>query len=517
MSSETQQSGAEDTSRKLNNSIRELQTLNKLALAISSTMDLDDIVDTILQSAIELTRANQGSIMLTKDDREEIFTTLIRQGDAKEKGAAHTICMNLAGWIFRNHESLLLEDVVSDARFKGLGHLDYPIQSAIAVPIQLRGQILGVLINHNKRGEKPFRENDLRLLNIVASQSAHVLENARLLHQLKEENKYLKKEIGNRFQFSEIIGRSAEMQRVFKLLEKVIPTDARVLIQGQSGTGKELIARAIHYNGPRRNKPFMAIDCGALPENLLESELFGHVKGAFTGATETKKGLFRAADGGTLFLDEINNTSQALQTKLLRAIQESEVRPVGGTHLVQVDVRIICATSQDLSQAVKNGTFREELYFRLKVVTIHLPRLRNRKEDIPILAAHFLSKYAKAHKKALQTFDKEAMERFVHHDWPGNIRELEHAVERCVVLAEPDKKVVDPDLLPEEMREVSLTARCLSSGNIDNLPQAVESLERTLIVQALQKFDGNRTRAAQSLGLSRRGLLNKIERYGLNT
>jgi Nif-specific regulatory protein len=408
-----------------------------------------------------------------------------------------------------------VNEALKDSRFQGLKILGYPLQSVIGVPIQARGEILGVLILHNKKGEKYFTESDLHLLNIIGSQSAQVLENARRHRQLEEENIYLKREVARKYNFEEIIGLSSAMEQVFKLLEKVIPTDVRILIEGESGTGKELIARAIHYNGLRKNKKFVAIDCGALPENLLESELFGHVRGAFTGATEAKKGLFQVADGGTLFLDEINNTSTALQSKLLRAIQEGEIRPVGGTKTVDVDVRIICATSQDLSQSVKNGTFREELLFRLKVVTLKLPPLRERKEDIPILASHFLKKFSQSHQKSLQTFTKEASALLTHYAWPGNVRELEHAIERCVVLAEPERKTVDIDLLPEEITAKAEDFALPLRGDTMDLTRAVAELERNLVAQALRKFKGNRTKAAESLGLSRRGLLNKIERYGL--
>ncbi|MFQ6113379.1 MAG: sigma-54 interaction domain-containing protein [bacterium] len=502
--------------QELNKSLNELQALNQLALAISSTMDLDAIINNILKEAVKLTRASQGSILLTKDELAGKLTTLIRVGSKKEQEIVHKTCMNIAGWILSNHKPLMVNDILKDARFQGLELLGYPIQSVLGIPIQVRGKIVGVIILHNKKGGKKFTENDLRLLNIIASQSAQVLENARVHRQIKEENIYLKKEIERKYQFEEIIGRAPAMEQVFKLLEKVIPTDVRVLIEGESGTGKELIARAIHYNGPRKNNRFLAIDCGALPENLLESELFGHVKGAFTGASESKPGLFRVADGGTLFLDEIDHTSPALQIKLLRAIQEGEIRPVGGTKAMKVNVRIICATSRDLSQSVKDGTFREELLYRLKVVTLKVPPLRERKEDIPILAYHFLKNFSQTHNKSLQIFTKEASDLLTQYDWPGNVRELEHAIERCVVLAEPERKSVGVDLLPDEIVATVPKLKLSFDGKNMNLASAVEQLERKLVVEALKKFKGNRTRAAESLGLSRRGLLNKIDRYGLD-
>jgi len=496
-------------------SIRELQSLNKLALAIASTLDVDAIINIILNEVTALTGARQGTILLIKDQHEQSFTTLVRLGTSKHEIVAKQIAMTAAGWILKQRESILTNDLGEDARFKALDMSNCPLKSALAVPIQNRGNVLGVLVLHGGVEADDFTEKHLRLLNIIASQSGQVLENARLYRELEEENLHLKKEVQRTYRFEEIIGQSPAMAKVFELLEKIIPTDVRMLVEGESGTGKELIARAIHYNGPRKSKRFVAVDCGALPEQLLESELFGHVRGAFTGATESKKGLFQAADGGTLFLDEINNMSPALQAKLLRAIQESEIRPVGGTQPIKIDVRIICATSQDLSQSVKQGSFREELLFRLKVVTVKLPPLRERKEDIPLLSGQFLKKFASAMNKPLQGFSKEALQFLQQYHWPGNVRELVNTVERSVALADADAKVVDVDLLPDELRGVTQSSNQFIPAGDATLLQAVEKLERAMVVEALKKCGGNRTKAAESLGLSRRGLLNKIERYGL--
>ncbi len=498
---------------ELSQSLRELQALNKLALAISTTLDLDAIINTILNEATALTGARQGTILLMKNQNEQSFTTLVRKGASEHETVIKQIATRAAVEILKQRESLLINNLSEDARFKTMNLSNCPLASLLAVPIQNRGAVLGVLVLHSGAGG--FSEKHLRLLNIIASQSGQVLENARRFRELEEENLHLKKEVQGAYRFEEIIGQSAAMTKVFGLLEKVIPTDVRVLIEGESGTGKELVARAIHYNGPRKSKRFVAIDCGALPEQLLESELFGHVKGAFTGASESKKGLFQAADGGTLFLDEINNMSPALQAKLLRAIQESEIRPVGGTQPIKIDVRIICATSQDLSQSVKQGSFREELLFRLKVVTVKLPPLRERKEDIPLLSVQFLKKSASAMNKSLQGFSKEALQLLQRYHWPGNVRELVNVVERCAALADAEARMVDATLLPDEVRGVTQIVNKPFAPGEATLLQAVEELERALVVEALKKFGGNRTKAAESLGLSRRGLLNKIERYSL--
>ncbi len=499
----------------LDQSLRALEALSRLAEAISSTTSTDEIINTIIQEASDLTEASQGSILLTQETMDAKFTTLVRLGTTRHEVLVQKMGMVIAGWVLKNKTHLMANDIILDDRFKGLQMLGYPVQSVVAAPIQAGGKILGVLILHTREDEKRFAENDLRLVNIIASQSAHILATAQMLRQLRDENQHLKQEVERRYSFHEIIGRSAAMQKVFKLLDKVIPTDARVLIQGESGTGKELIARALHYNGQRKSARFVAIDCGALPENLLESELFGHVKGAFTGAAESKKGLFSVADGGTLFLDEINNTSSALQAKLLRAIQEREIRPLGGTKTIKVDVRIACASSRDLADCVRDGSFRQDLYFRLKVVTVKLPALRERRDDIPILAQHFLDNFNNALGKRLQNFSAAALEQLRNYSWPGNIRELENAVEQCVTMAEPDAASVEPELLPEEFHGGSALNLQNRLGAETNLTSAVEELERAMVTDALKQHNGNRTRAAAHLGLSRRGLLNKIERYGL--
>ncbi|MFQ5641971.1 MAG: sigma-54 interaction domain-containing protein [bacterium] len=507
---------AKEHANKSSGTLSELQSLHKLALAITSASDLDSIINTILEEATALTHADHGSILLSKDETipEERFTTLVRHGSKTHEPLIQKSCMMFAGWVLKNRKPLFENDILQDHRFKGLKLIGLPLKSVLAVPIQTKGEIIGVLVLHTQ-DEHNFTENDMRVLNIIASQSAPVLENARLLRQLKEENVHLRKEVERKYSFTEIVGRSPAMDKVFKLLEKIIPTDARVLIQGESGTGKELIARAIHYNGPRKNKRFVAIDCGALPENLLESELFGHVRGAFTGATESKKGLFQVADAGTIFLDEINNTSSTLQAKLLRVIQESEVRSVGSTKTEKVDVRIITAASKDLTESVREGAFREDLFFRLKVVTVKLPPLRDRREDILILAEHFLKKYTESLGKPIEGLSKETVHLLQQHPWPGNVRELENTIEHCVVLADPGTTRVDAELLPEELHSATAQPFMMPDWQNMRLDQAVEQLERLRVTEALKKYAGNRTKAAKSLGLSRRGLLNKIERYGL--
>ena len=326
-------------------------------------------------------------------------------------------------------------------------------------------------------------------------------------HRLLVENISLKSQLKDRYNFKNIIGKSAPMQEVFNLIETVARSSSNVLITGESGTGKELVARAVHYESNRANKRFIPIDCTSLPEQLLESELFGHELGAFTGAHERKAGQIEYADGGTIFLDEIGELPLSVQKKFLRFIQEREFLRVGGNSRVKVEVRIIAATNRDLEAAIKQGNFREDLFFRLNVVRLAIPPLRDRKDDIPLLAAHFLAKYAAANAKAITSIDSDVIEAFSRFNWPGNVRELENAMERAVVLC-PSGTVTMP-FLPRPIREL----RTPRSDDGDGL-NLVET-EKRLLLRALEKTAWNQTRAAEVLGISRKQLRTKMKNHGL--
>jgi DNA-binding NtrC family response regulator len=323
------------------------------------------------------------------------------------------------------------------------------------------------------------------------------------------ENIYLRGEIQAKYGFENIIGTSKKMQEIYRLIAKVAPTNSTVLITGESGTGKELIARAIHYNSQRKERQFVPVDCAVLSENLLESELFGHVKGSFTGAIVTKPGLFEVADGGTLFLDEIGNISLTTQSKLLRVIQEREFTPVGGTKLKKVDVRILAATNKDLPEKIKEGTFREDLFYRLNIVPIHLPPLRERPEDIPLLAQHFLEKYCRELGKKLKALSPAAVELLVRHSWPGNVRELENTMERVAVMT--DEEVILPKHFPLPLQEnpegicfeVPKTSDELRETKKHLRDKAVEDIEKLFVLAALARNDWNVTRSAKDVGMLR--------------
>jgi len=348
-----------------------------------------------------------------------------------------------------------------------------------------------------------------------------VVKKALEKRNLMLENVYLRQELQGKYGFHNIVGKSKKMQEIYRIIAKVAMTDSTVLIYGQSGTGKELIARAIHFNSPRREKPFVPVDCAVLSENLLESELFGHIRGSFTGAVTTKPGLFEVADGGTVFLDEVGNISLAIQAKLLRVLQEREFTPVGGTKAKKIDIRLIAATNKDLEKMIKEETFREDLYYRLNIVPIYLPVLKERQEDIPLLASHFLKKYSDEMGKSVKGFAPEAMKRLMRYPWPGNVRELENVVERAVVMM--DEEMVGPEhlILPEqkvkEGVEIQIPA---SSEELKEVKKhlrekAVEDVERVFIINALDRNNWNVTRAAEDVGMLRPNFQALMRKYSL--
>jgi two-component system response regulator HydG len=336
----------------------------------------------------------------------------------------------------------------------------------------------------------------------------HRIDKALAEKALRRENENLRRQVEERFGLPGIVARTAEMRGVLELVARVAPTDATILVRGESGTGKELIAKAIHHASRRSRGPFVAVNCGAVPETLLESELFGHVKGAFTGAIGARTGLFEEAHQGTLFLDEIGEMTPALQVKLLRALQDGEIRPVGSTQATTVDVRVLAATHRDLEQMIQQGTFREDLFYRLNVITLALPPLRERREDIPVLAERFLERHAAKLGRQLR-LGADALERLLAYPWPGNVRELENAMERIAILSRAE--LVGPDDLPPHV------AAGTGLGRAPALPpqQTLAGLERAQILQTLERCGWNQSRAAEALGIGRTTLWRKLKEYGL--
>ncbi|MBL0715849.1 MAG: sigma 54-interacting transcriptional regulator [Desulfosarcina sp.] len=513
--------------QKFSFSNREMTLLHDVSASIQAFAELDALLQYILKKVKGTFNVEGASIALHDPSRKEFYfiRTVEEESRRDPEDAAQMRFPDhygVAGWVFRQNRTVVIPDVQKDERFSNQLDLQqhFKTRSMICVPMAGRKDRIGVLYVLNKINGR-FSEHEACLLEILAGPIAVSIENARFHGELRQhaealevENLRLKSEVRNRFDLHGVIGASTAMQKVFSLVEKVINTTTSVLIQGETGTGKELIARVVHYGGLLGDKPFVAENCGALAENLLESELFGHVKGAFTGAVMDKKGLFEMADGGTVFLGEIAGVPPAMQINLLRVLQEGQVRPVGSSAIINVNFRLIASSNRDLFQEVKKGRFREDLYYRIQVFPIILPPLRERKEDIPALAAYFLEKCARKFKTPVGRFTPTTLEMLARFNWPGNIRELQNEIERAVCLAGPEKEI-GIDCLSEKITAVS-GDESFETGPDITLQKTVQRIEKKMIVDALRKSRGNRSQASRTLGITRQGLLNKISRYGID-
>ncbi|MFO0664491.1 MAG: sigma 54-interacting transcriptional regulator [Polyangiaceae bacterium] len=399
------------------------------------------------------------------------------------------------------------------------------IRSTMGVPLWKGDEILGVLQLDNREATGMFSAADAELMGVLAHNASLAVANARLLQRLKvaeerlrKENAFLKgreqeRRSGGKSRVPEIIGESAVIRAMLAQLDKVVDTRVAVLVEGETGVGKELVASSVHYRSRRHSKLFVAQNCAAMPENLLESELFGHKKGAFTGATDEKKGLFEIADGGTLFLDEVTEMPLSLQSKLLRALQEGEIRAVGATQEKKVNVRIVAATNRNLEREVAEGRFREDLYYRLKVFPLRVPPLRERREDIPILANHFLKRFSLELGKPAAGYTQQTLELLSAYDWPGNVRELQNEVQRLVIQVD-EGTFITPDLLSPRLRQVEGLVDRIKPAK-GTLKEMMDQVERWLLIESLREHQNNKTAAAKSLGITREGLHKKLRQFGL--
>src|ERR1700757_3980271 len=456
---------------------------------------------------------NKEQILVVDDEedlRKAIVDILTLDGfDVDQAGSAEEAGEKLSQTAY--------DVLITDHNLPGKTGVELLEESLVRYP-----EIIGVVItgygtietavNAIKKGAynyltKPFKLVELPIMVRKGLKKRH----------LRFENQYLRKQLDEKYGFDNIIGSGRAMMKIFELVETVAGLTSAVLIQGETGTGKELIAKAIHFNSPRKDQKLVSINCGAIPENLLESELFGHVKGAFTGAVQTRIGRFEQANGGTIFLDEIGNMPVSLQVKLLRVLQEREFERVGGNSTVKIDVRIIAATSSNLAQMVKDGTFREDLYYRLNVIPVNLPPLRERREDIPLLVQRFIEHFCELHKLDLKTISPQVMKALMAYDWPGNVRQLENLVERMVALTGTRPAILPPDLPAEIQNRDSLNFVPLIEIPEEgiNFQNVVTDMERELILQSLRKTNGNKKLAAKLLNLKRTTLIEKIKRIGL--
>ena len=471
---------------------RNLSALVKISRVVHAIRDLDELQSQLLDLIFEVVPASRGAILLTEPGSTE-FNSQFARTRAEEKTQAIRVSRTIALQAMRENVAVLGTDVLGSGKLSQVESLaGSEVRSLLCVPLTVFQRMIGCLYLDSTRATNRFSEDHLQLMAAIAGISAVALDNARRLQWLEQENLRLNTEIT---QDQGLVGDGARMKEVQALLGKVARADSTVLIAGESGTGKELAARAVHRNSDRVSKPFMAINCAAIPEALLESELFGHERGAFTGATTQKKGKLEVADGGVVFLDEIGELAPALQVKLLRVLQEREFERVGGTHPIKIDVRLVAATNRNLAEAVREGQFRQDLYYRLNVVKVTMPPLRERKEDIPTLTRHFVQKHAKKCKMKPKPVSREAMAALMNYDWPGNVRELENAIERALVLGASDTLLLED--LPESLAEQEQPQE-ISEGKYHG---NVKELKKQLILDAVRQTRGNYIEAAKILGV----------------
>lgn len=481
------------------------QALLSISEQINTVHDTPTLFDRIMDIAMETLKAERGFILLKSPDGKAEFEAVTARNISKETiSSIRELSSSVVNQVLEKGEPVLTVDARADQRFSGAESvLLQNIRSVVCTPLLRQNEVIGAIYMDNRAGAGQFNEDSLHFLQAFAGQAAVAIENARLFEKLQSENQRLKQQISLNNIFPEIIGKSAPIVHILEMVRDVADSTATVLIEGESGTGKELVARALHYHSSRKENLFIPIFCGSLSENLLESELFGHKKGAFTGAIENKAGLFEQAHLGTLFLDEIGEINKNIQTRLLRVLQEGEIKRVGETAIRKVDVRIISATNKDLWQEVQAGNFREDLYYRLNVINIKMPPLRERKEDIPLLAEHFLHKFALQNKKKISGFTTEALELLKSYHWPGNIRELENSIERAVILAREPRISAGLFNLQRPRPETDLAGKPL------------QEIEKYAILKTLELTSNNRTKTAQILNVSRRWLQYRLKEWGM--
>lgn len=494
------------------------EILFEVAKSINSILELDPLLNRVMDLMLENMNAERGFIML-KDNDGKLEPVVARNIDKETIIDEDSISHSTTNDVFKTGKPLLMNRTPGE-NLERESVVDFHITSIICAPLILNEQISGIVYIDSRATTHVFNNDDLEFLQSFCNLAAIAIENARLADHLSDQNVYLQKQVERSSSFKNIIGRSSPMQKVFRMAESVAGTDATVVITGESGTGKELLARAIHFASQRKSAKFIPVDCGALPESLLESELFGHKKGSFTGAISDRVGLFDEANGGTIFLDEVTNTSMNFQVKLLRVIQEGEFRRVGDVKSRRVDIRIIAATNKNLESEVKAGKFREDLYYRLNVVNIPLPALRERKEDIPILANYFLESVCQKMKISSKSITSKAIDYLVNYKWPGNVRQLENVIERIVIFSKDQS--VDVSDLPQEIKSMfdnmpadSKTQLSVPKTKVE-LKAAKAQLDRLFLVGVMEQADGNVMQAARLSGMDRTQLHHMFNKYSID-
>jgi len=496
----------------------EILCLYEITKAIHATLDLRQALYKVLGLMSEHLGMNRGSISLLNPDTSEIHIEVAHGISSSEKTRGrYKLGEGVTGRVIESGRPMAVPQIDDEPLFLdrtgARSRIDKSTISFICVPIKEGRKVIGALsADRVFEGSAPLEE-DVRLLMVISSligQKVAVLESInREQDRLKEENLRLRKELNKKYSFSNIVGNSRKMQEVFYLITQVAKSNANVLLLGESGTGKELVANAIHYNSLRSTKPFIKVNCAALPENLVEAELFGYEKGAFTGANREKAGKFEIAHGGTIFLDEIGSLALESQGKLLRVLQERELERLGGNQVIKTNIRLIAATNKDLARSVEQGAFREDLFYRLNVYPIYLPALREREADVLLLADYFLEKYAEEYGKDIKRISTPAIEALTQYHWPGNVRELENCMERAVLLC--DDQVIHSYHLPPTLQ----TAQETGTQQTQSLNEAIERFERELLIDALKSSRGNMRQAAMALKTTERIFGYKVKKYGI--
>ena len=485
---------------------RNVSGLLKISRVVNAIRDLGELQAQLLDLIFDIVPAGRGAILLA-DGADGEFGSVYARTRHKAQPQLVRVSRTVTRKVMNEDVAILGVDVAGSGELRDVESLAASdVRSLLCVPLSVYHRMIGCIYLDSTNASNRFHEDHLQLMAAVASISAVALDNARRLQWLEQENQRLTSEVR---QEQSLVGESARIKEVFQFLARVAPSDSTVLIEGESGTGKELVARALHRNSHRSGKPFVAINCAAIPETLLESDLFGYERGAFTGAGAQKKGRLEVADGGVVFLDEIGELPLGLQVKLLRVLQEREFERVGGTQTLKIDVRLIAASNRDLNEAVRKGEFRQDLYYRLNVVQLTMPPLRERRDDIPMLTRHFVQKNAKRCKVKPKPVSREAMSALVHYEWPGNVRELENAVERALVLGSSEM------LLPEDLPESVLEHATPEEVHEGRYHAHVKEVKKQLIIDAVEQNGGNYVEAARILGVHPNYLHRLIRNLGL--
>ena len=499
--------------------IQELSLLFDISQILDQSLDLKQVIQPVLSAVTDHLGMLRGTItLLNRKSGQILIEAAYGLSPTERRRGRYLLGEGVTGKVVQSGQPKIIPRISEDPEFLNKTgarrNAQYQDISFICVPVKIGSGTIGALsVDREFAGERKLQE-DVRILSVVASMIAQAVKIRQAAmeerDQLREENSRLHRELEERFRPSNIIGNSKAMQQVFDMIAQVSMSDATVLIRGESGTGKELIAQAIHWNSSRNAKPLVKVNCAALPETVIESELFGHEKGSFTGAVSMRRGRFEVANGGTIFLDEIGDLSTLTQVKLLRVLQEREFERVGGNETIRTNVRVIAATNHDLEASMEQHVFREDLYYRLNVFPIHLPPLRERRDDILLLSDHFIEKYAETNRKAIQRISTPAIDLLTNYHWPGNVRELENCVERAVLLSVDG--VIHSHHLPPSLQSAESTNTHVHGS----LQDALDNLERELLMDALKSTKGNMTKAARLLQVTERIMGLRVHKHGID-